>query len=417
MSLFPEGGRDAAAQRKALRRHRLLATGLLVAMAALFAATVRLEGLFGPWTGLVRAAAEAAAIGGLADWFAVTALFRRPLGLPIPHTGLIPRNKDRIGRRLGMFVAGNFLEPSLVHERMRSLGLAARAGGWLADAANARRAADRIAALVPALLRSLDDAALRDQMRRLLSVRLRATDIGPLAARLADAVPDREVDRLVDRMIALAREAVVRNEARIHARVAERNAWWMPRAMDRKVARALVEGIHDLLDELADPQHPTRHALQESLAAARRRLRDDPEQGRRLNAVKNRLLRDPQVQVLLGRLWDEVRAALVAGAEAPDSRFRQTLADGLQGFGRRLLQDAALRQALDERAERAVGAVLVPWREEIGAFIADVVKRWDAASTAARIELEVGKDLQFIRINGTVVGALVGAALYLLVHA
>lgn len=405
------------AQKRALRRHRLLATGLLVAMGALFVATVRLEGLFGPWTGLVRAAAEAALIGGLADWFAVTALFRRPLGLPIPHTALVPRNKDRIGRRLGTFVTTNFLEPSLVHERMRALGLAGRAGGWLAQPDNARRASDRIAALVPALLRALDDADLREQVRRLLSTRLRAADIGPLAARLVDAVPGREVDRLIDRIVALAREALIRNESLIHARVAERNAWWMPRAVDRKVARGLVEGVHELLDELADPRHPTRLALRESVEAARVRLRDDPDQARRLNGIKNRLLRDPQVQALLGRLWDELRGALLAGAEQPESRFRHALAEGLQALGRRLQEDAALRQALDERAERAVGAVLVPWRAEIGAFIEDVVKRWDAASTAARIELEVGKDLQFIRINGTVVGALVGAALYLLVHA
>ncbi|MGC2857185.1 DUF445 domain-containing protein [Novispirillum sp. DQ9] len=414
---FPATGGDAGAQGRALRRHRLMATGLLVAMVALFIATVRLPDLFGAWTGLVRAAAEAALIGGLADWFAVTALFRRPLGLPIPHTGLIPRNKDRIGRRLGQFVTSNFLEPSLVHERMRSLGLARRAGDWLAEADNARRAADRIAALLPALLRATDDAGLRDQVRRALAARLRAADIAPLASRLLDAVPDRERDRLVDRIVALARDALIRNEARIHARVAERNSWWIPSAVDRKVARGLIDGVHDLLDELADSQHPTRVALQESLDAARARLRDDPEQALRLNAVKNRLLRDPQVQALLGRLWDEVRGWLLDGAERPDSRLRHTLADSLQALGRRLREDDALRQALDDRVERAVGAVLLPWRAEIGAFIEDVVKRWDASSTAARIELEVGKDLQYIRINGTVVGALVGAVLYLLVHA
>lgn len=417
-TLFPDSGHAAAAaQKTALRRHRLLATGLLVAMAGLFVATVRIDALFGPWTGLIRAAAEAALIGGLADWFAVTALFRRPLGLPIPHTALIPRNKDRIGHRLGLFVTTNFLEPSLVHERMRSLGLGTRAGGWLADPDNARRAADRLAALVPALLRSLDDAGLREQVRKVLSARLRATDIAPLAGRLANAVPEPEIARLIDSVVALARETLAGNEDRIHARVSERNAWWVPKAVDRKVARALIAGVHELLDELADPGHPTRLALMESVLAARTRLQDDPEQARRLNAFKNRLLRDARMQALLGRLWDEVRGALLAGAEQPESRFRQALADGLQALGRRLQEDAALRQALEDKVERAVGAVLLPWRKEIGAFIEDVVKRWDAASTAARIELEVGKDLQFIRINGTVVGALVGAALYLLVHA
>ncbi len=414
---FPETGRDAEAQKRALRRHRMMATGLLVVMIAVFIVTVRDETLFGTWTGLVRAAAEAALIGGLADWFAVTALFRRPLGLPIPHTGIIPRNKDRIGRRLGQFVTTNFLAPDLIHERMRSLGIAQRAGGWLADPDNARRAAGRIAALIPAMLRATDDAGLREQVRRMVTARLRAADLTPLASRLIGAVPESEVNRMVERLVEFARDALIRNEGRIHARVAERNAWWVPSAVDKRVAARLIEGVHDLLNELADRDHPTRHAFQESLTAARDRLRDDPEQALHLNAVKNRALRDPKVQALLGRLWDEARRWLTTGAEQPDSRFRQALADSLQALGRRLQEDADLRQAVDDRLERAVAAVLIPWRAEIGAFIEDVVKRWDATSTAARIELEVGKDLQFIRINGTVVGAMVGAVLYLLVHA
>lgn len=412
---FPESGRDAEAQKRGLRRHRMMATGLLVAMIAVFIVTVRDETLFGTWTGLVQAAAEAALIGGLADWFAVTALFRRPLGLPIPHTGIIPRNKDRIGRRLGQFVTTNFLDPDLIHERMRSLGIAARAGGWLAEPANARRAAGRIAALIPAMLRATDDAGLREQVRRMVSARLRAADLTPLTSRLIGAVPESEINRMVERLVELARDALIRNEGRIHARVAERNAWWVPSAVDKRVAARLIEGVHDLLNELADRDHPTRQAFQESLTAARDRLRDDPEQALHLNAVKNRALRDPQVQALLGRLWDEARRWLTTGAEQPDSRFRQALADSLQALGRRLQEDADLRKAVDDRLERAVAAVLIPWRAEIGAFIEDVVKRWDATSTAARIELEVGKDLQFIRINGTVVGAMVGAVLYLLV--
>ncbi|MFA7430713.1 MAG: DUF445 domain-containing protein [Rhodospirillaceae bacterium] len=412
---FPDAGRDADVQKKALRRHRMMATGLLVAMIAVFIATVRFDTLFGGWTGLVRASAEAALIGGLADWFAVTALFRRPLGLPIPHTALIPRNKDRIGRRLGQFVTTNFLDPVLIHERMRSLGLAGRAGGWLAHPANAKRAAARISALIPAMLNATDDAGLREQVRKMLSARLRAADLAPLAGRLIGAVPEAEIDRMVERLVAVAREALVRNEGRIHDRVAQRNAWWIPSAVDKKVASALIAGVHELLDELADREHPTRLAFQASLDAGRDRLRDDPEQALHLNALKNRVLRDPQVQALLARLWDEVRRWLLEGASQPDSRFNQALADSLQALGRRLQDDATLRQALDDRLERAVAAVLIPWRAEIGAFIEDVVRRWDATSTAARIELEVGKDLQYIRVNGTLVGALVGAALYLLV--
>lgn len=405
------------AEMRSLRWHRAVATGLLVAVAAIFVAVRLLGERDSFWFGLLEAGAEAALIGGLADWFAVTALFRHPLGLPIPHTALIPRNKDRIGRRLGRFVTANFLAPELVHERLRTLDVARRTGDWLAQPDNARRAARRIAAVVPHVLGATEDDRLRALLRKTLTAHLRAADLAPLLMQAADAVPQREIDIMVSRLIGVAREALNRNEGRIMDAVARRNAWWVPRRVDRRMARALIDGINDLLDDLLDPHTEARRDLDALLSDLGQKLRHDPDTAARLRLLKNRILRYPGVQAQFAQVWDRLKVLMVQEARTPDSRFQKALADSLQLLGRRLRDDSDLRRVVEERLEDVIGSVLVPWRQEIGAFIESVVHRWDARTMTDRLELEVGQDLQFIRINGTLVGALVGCLLYLLIAA
>ncbi len=408
---------DETAQRRALRRHRALATGLLVAMAALYGISRLLPPEPAFWRGLVEAGTEAALIGGLADWFAVTALFRRPLGLPIPHTGLIPRNKDRIARRLGLFVTENFLAPDLVHERLRGLRIVARAGVWLSRPDNARRAADHLAEMVPPLLASVDDARLRGLLRSALTHQVRAADLTGLLRQALAVVPKDDYDALVTEVLVAGRRALAANEAHIQALVAERNGWWMPRAIDRRVSRAIVGGVLDLLDELARPDHPNRARLDAALIELREKLEHDPAVPARVAALRDRLLGHPRVQAQMGRVWDELRRLASESLSRPDSQARRALADGLQALGRHLVIDADTRRFLEDRLDGAAVVVLVPWRREIGAFIEDVVRRWDARTVADRIELSVGRDLQFIRVNGTLVGALIGCALHLLTTA
>lgn len=408
---------DEAHQRQALRRHRLMATGLLVAMGALYAATFFLPPEPALWMGLLRAGAEAALIGGLADWFAVTALFRHPLGLPIPHTGLIPRNKDRIAHRLGVFVTDNFLAPDLVHARLRGLEIGGRVGLWLARPDNARRAAAHLAEVVPPLLQSIDDARLRAMLQHAVTSRLRAADLADLLHQALAVVPKEDYDALLTQVLTAGRDALAANEAHIQALVSERNRWWIPKAIDRRVSRAIVSGLLDLLDELSQTDHPTRERLNAALVDLREKVEHDPAVHARLGELRERLLGHPRVQQQMGRVWDEVRRLAIDAARRPDSRLRLALADGLQALGRHLVEDAGTRRFLEDRLDGAVAAVLVPWRREIGAFIEDVVKRWDPQTVTDRIELTVGKDLQYIRVNGTLVGALIGCVLHLLVHA
>lgn len=407
---------DEADQRRALRRHRLMATGLLVVMAGLYALSRALPPEPAFWIGLLEAGSEAALIGGLADWFAVTALFRRPLGLPIPHTGLIPRNKDRIARRLGLFVTDNFLAPDLVHERLRGLQISGRVGLWLARPENARRAADHLTEMIPPLLAAVDDARLRALLQTALTRRLRAADLASLLRQALAVVPKDDYDALLTQALVAGREALAAHEDHIQALVSERNRWWMPKTIDRRVSRAIVRGVLDLLDELAQPGHPSRARLDAALIDLREKMEHDPAVHARLAELRDRLLGQPRVQAQMGRVWDELRRLTAEAAVRPDSRLRLTLADGLRALGRHLVEDEATRRFLEDRLDGAVATVLVPWRREIGAFIEDVVRRWDATTVAERIELTVGKDLQYIRVNGTLVGALIGCALYLAVE-
>jgi uncharacterized membrane-anchored protein YjiN (DUF445 family) len=407
-------GPGAAAERRTLARHRAFATGLLVLAAAIFAAihTVEQPGF---WLLLTRAGAEAAMVGGLADWFAVTALFRRPLGLPIPHTALIPRNKDRLGENLARFVEENFLAPDLVAARLAALDLAARAAGWLATPRNAAAMAERIVAAVPFVVTALGDRDVREFVRQALSRQLAGFDLAPALGRLLRVLTEGgQHQQLFDRALAIARELLIENEPLIRAMVAERSQWWIPKAIDERIAAALIAGISDLLADLADKDHEARRRFDAAVEGLIGRLEASPATAERVEAIKARVLASPEAQEYLASLWDRLREAVLADAAAERSAMRRGLAGGLVGLGEALGRDGPMRERLNRRIESTVATLVVPWRREIGALIADVVRGWDAATVTDRLERAVGPDLQYIRVNGTLVGALVGCALFLI---
>jgi len=412
--MHPSSDTIEAAQRAALLRQRRLATGLLVVMALLFLATRLLpEPSFAVL--LVRAASEAALVGGLADWFAVTALFRHPFGLAIPHTAIVPRNKDRIGDGLGRFVERNFLEPDLLTAKLRSLDLARRGSTWLAAPANARRLATRLAAAAPFLLDALGDQELRAFLRRTLRDQLSATNLAPPLGRLLEVMTQaRHHQALFDRALLFTTELLIRNEERFYTIVSEKSSWWVPPSLDRTIAKRLLKGIYELLDELTAPDHEVRRGFDTAVAELIEKLKHSPEFHARVDALKHELVETPVVQEYLDAVWDELRRLVLADVQAPDSRLVTTLADALASLGRNLARDEAMRARLNATLERAIVDLAVPWRQEIGRFIAEVVHSWDTQTVTERVELVVGRDLQYIRINGTVVGALVGVALFLL---
>lgn len=404
---------DTARRRAAdLKRMRWLAGGLLVLMLAVFVATGLAVERW-PWLGYVRAFSEAAMVGAVADWFAVVALFRHPFGLPIPHTAIVPRNKQRIGDSLGAFICNNFLAPEVVTAKLDSLDVAGRAARWLRRPEAAALVARRAAGLLPPLLEALEEDHVREFLHKAVRRGLGSVDAAPLASRvLAVLVAHGHHQALFDRMIGGAEVFLMRNEGLIRARVADRSWRWLPRWVDEKVADKVVEGLAGTLHELRDPVHPWRGEFQAAIEDVVVRLAEDPDWRARAEAIKAEVMTNPVLEDYLNSLWDEIKRRLKADAAADDGVMRKGLERALQALGQRLSDDPDMQAVANRWLRQAVQRHVIPHRGQIGAFIAGVVARWDTTTLVNKLELQVGKDLQYIRINGTVVGGLVGVIIY-----
>jgi uncharacterized membrane-anchored protein YjiN (DUF445 family) len=367
------------------------------------------------WLAPIRATAEAAMVGALADWFAVTAIFRHPLGVPIPHTAIIPANKDRIGRALGQFVQQNFLSPELVAVRLREAQPARRAGAWLAEPANAHRASETVATVVAGLPDVLDDDEISAAVRHAIIERVRATPAAPLLARgLEVAIAEGHHQTMVNAVLARAGEYLDDNRDVLYERVRNESPWWLPGALDERIFGKIFRGAQRLVADVeADPNHELRGDIDIRLRELVQRLRTDPELAERVEARKEQLLDHPDVQAWAGSVWADVKDYLVRSARQPGSVLRSRFGAGLVGVGSRLRDDPALQATVDGWVIEAVVAMATQYGAGAADYIAATVERWDPADTADRLELVVGRDLQFIRINGTVVGGLAGLLIYL----
>lgn len=407
----------ALLQRQALRRHRTFATALLVVMGLVYAAAAW-SGQQGFWFDLLRAGTEAALVGGLADWFAVTALFRHPLGLPIPHTAVIPRNKDRIGQGLGGFIEQHFLQPQLVAARLRSAGLSRRLGRWLSERRNAELVADRLVVVLAFVFKSLNDQKMARLLQVMLRRRLAETELAPGLAALLEILRQNGMHQdLLDHAVEGLRGYILANRARIADLVEERSKWWVPRRVDRRVAQAITEGLVDYLDGLRYRDHEARESFDAAVDSLIDDLRHNPAYQARVDALRDRMLDAPQVGGYVTALWQVLRAALEQELAEPGSRLRQGLAGLLRTAGAAVAEDAEVQARMDARIEEVVPTLLEPWRKDVGQFVADVVRGWDTGTVVDRVELAVGRDLQYIRVNGTLVGAVVGCLIFVLTEA
>ncbi|HEU5066937.1 MAG TPA: DUF445 domain-containing protein [Sphingomicrobium sp.] len=395
------------------------ATGLLVAMAALFVLARALQPHF-PWLGFVKAFAEAAMVGGLADWFAVTALFRHPLGLPIPHTAIIPRNKDRIGEALANFINENFLVPSVVARRMSGIDVAGAAGRFLRAPAS-EEAKSRIrqgaSRLIADMFESLDDERLGGIFKSAIASRLRSMEISPLLGHaLASAInEDRHVPMLEASIRWMAR-ALDANEPLIREMVKKRANWVLKLAgLDAKLADAILDGLRKLTAEMStDPAHPVRVKVEEALAQLANDLQTRPETRERVEAMKEQLLDNRSVSLWLDTIWQKGREAIVRAARNPDAAMAGKLGEVLNSMGATLEKDARIRASINRFVRRAAAGMAASYGSSIVKLVSETIRSWDARTVTARLESAVGRDLQYIRINGTMVGGLVGLAIHML---
>ena len=396
---------------------KVAATGLLVLMAALFIVSRLLQPAY-PWLEYVKAFAEAAMVGGLADWFAVTALFRHPLGLPIPHTAIIPRNKDRIGEALANFINENFLVPSVVARRMRNIDVAGAAGRFLrAPAAEGTRIRQGASRLIADIFEGLDDERLGGIVKSAIASRIQKMEIAPLLGHaLASAInEDRHVPMLEAAIRWMAR-ALEANEQLIREMVHKKANWVLKLAgFDAKLADAILDGLRKLTAEMStDPAHPVRQKVEEALAQLANDLQTNAETRAKVEELKEQLLANRSVALWIDTLWQKGREAIIRAARNPDATLAGRMGEVLKSMGASLEQDPGVRSAINQFVRRAAAGMAQSYGSSIVKLVSETIRSWDARTVTARLESAVGRDLQYIRINGTLVGGLVGVAIHAL---
>ena len=411
----PKPPPDEAERRDQLATMKRRATGLLVVATGVYGVTRWLEPSY-PWLGFLRAMSEASMVGGLADWFAVTALFRHPLGIPIPHTAIIPARKDRLGRTIGNFVQRNFLTREVIEGRLRSLRVGERIAQWIAQPDNARTIAKHAATAVAAGAQMLKDDEVQAWIDRGLEDRIRQTRVAPIAGKLLSVVTeDNRHQELLNEAIVLIANTVQQNRDLIRQRVHRESPWWVPMAVDDKVYRKIVSGIERTLTEVRDdPNHPLRMRFDQALREFITNLEHSPQTSARAEELKSELLDADAVRRFSASLWVDAKAAILRHAEKADYAEGGAIERALAAFGTAVLEDPALLQKLDGFVTDVAVFLVERYQQDIADLITHTVQNWDAEVTAQRIELAIGRDLQFIRINGTLVGALAGLAIYLI---
>jgi len=395
---------------------RMTATGLLIVMALVFLALKPFEAAH-PALGYAIAFTEAAMVGGLADWFAVTALFRRPLGLPIPHTAIIPVNKDRIADTMAAFLRAYFLTPQVVARRLQSFNLAAGVGAFLADPRGGAksRLGEGAASLAGDVLESLDQDRLGGIAKTGLRKQLGAVDLGPLMGQmLTHAIADRRHMPVLETMIHWVGRTLESNEQFVREIIHERaNVVLRWTGLDERLANGVLDGIYRLFAEvLVNPDHPMRDRVEEGLVQLAHDLRFDAGTQARVEQIKQEILANPAMAAWIDAMWERWRAALLARLRDPDATLAGGVGESLEQLGKALVEDRQLQILVNRFARRVLAGVVSRYGDEIVRLVSETVKRWDAGTVTERIEGAVGRDLQFIRINGTLVGGLVGLAIH-----
>ncbi len=405
---------DEAARQAQLDAMKRRATLLLVAATVLWVIARTIETRYA-WVGIIRATMEASMVGGLADWFAVTALFRHPLGIPIPHTAIVPARKDRVGRTLGAFVQRNFLTRDVIEHRLRSMAVGRRLAEWLAEPANAHMISRNAATALSSAAVMLEDEDVQAAIDRSLADRVRTLNLAPLLGRVLTVMTeDDRHQEVLDEVIRLASRTVNENADLIRERIEQESPWWIPTAIDDKIFKRVLGAIQRLLAELnAEPDHPLRQRFDVALNRFIEQLNSSPEFAAKVDAWKEDFLDNDAARRFSASMWQEGKEALARYAANPDSKAPGVIEKAVTTFGQKALDDPELTAKMDDFVVDVAVFLLARYQDEVADLIASTVAAWDPELTSRRVELAIGRDLQFIRINGTIVGGLAGAVIYL----
>jgi len=416
---MPEGSRSAGLERKTdeekradLRRMRAVALALLVAMTVIFIATSVTTAKW-PWLPYLRAFAEAGMVGACADWFAVVALFRHPLGIPIPHTGIVPNNKDRIGAALGRFITNNFLNPKVAHAQFLRLDIVGWLTHWLNEPGNSRLLADLVRGALPAVLKSLPGAELGEFLGMAGRRGIEAIPAAPLASKVLAVIwAGGAAQEAIERALELGESSLQRHKPAVTQIVTEHSSRWIPGWIDRAIAERVMSGLLATMREMRNPAHPWRLELAQSVEKWIADLATDPQMRAAGERIKAEILANPLFIEQAKALWAEIEGGLHGDLDGHAETIAGGFEVGLRALGQWLEDDPDRQARLNRWIRLLMLRALLPRRADIGAYVTRVVQNWDSATLVDRLELQVGRDLQFIRINGTLVGGLVGLLIF-----
>lgn len=404
-----------AENRRKFRRMRRIATASLVLMGALLLLTrFGQTQLHLPWLGYVHAFAEAAVVGGLADWFAVTALFRHPLGIPIPHTAIIPHNQPSIARGIARFVEGNFLAPEILEDKIQSLDLIGRSERWLAEPENSRMVAERVTAFLPELVDGLDDDDVQDFLVLNLSAGLERADVATILGQLLELIngSDRE-NEIFNDLVSSMRGVLQENKPALRKALRKESPWLFRGIMENQIFDRIVAKIDRTFDEIsADPNHPFRKRILAEIDHFAQRLQTDEELRKEIGEIKLELMQNPKVTGYVRNLWVELKTNISEDTQRENSKIREAIYGALHHFSNSLLKDRVVRLKINSYINDGIIRLLARNRQNIAELIENTINNWDKKTMVDKLEIQVGRDLQYIRINGTLVGGAVGLILH-----
>ena len=399
---------DKALQLRRMKRIPLL---LLLMMVVLFAVTLHHPA---PWAAWLHAFAEAGMVGALADWFAVVALFRHPLGIPIPHTAIIPARQNEIGESMSRFVADHFLKPEVVRKKLQATNLAAFVISWLKSEKGRNSIEELCVNMLRWALGALSEKRVRRFLSRLSAKQLASVSLAPMLGTTLDwLVRGQRHQQILTQVLRYTIVLIDENREAIRARVQQESPWWVPGFVDDRIMKKMLERIeHQLFEMTLNPEHPLRAQFSLWIQKLAHDLRHSPTLLRKGEEIKEQLLANDELQDYLFGLWQELSRGIEADISKPDSTIRQQIGQSLQNIAEELDGDPDMQAWLNDWLVNAITLVVSRNSEQIASLISDTVKSWDGADTSRRVELAIGRDLQFIRINGTLVGGLVGLVIY-----
>ncbi|OPY76375.1 MAG: hypothetical protein A4E64_01534 [Syntrophorhabdus sp. PtaU1.Bin058] len=394
---------------------KMTATGLFFLMILIYIVS-RALAKDHPFFGYIVAFSEAAMVGALADWFAVVALFRYPAGIPVPHTAIIPKNKDRIGENLAAFIKENFLSRDVLEHKLRSIDFAGRIAGVLSDEKRSREFCEKIIKSIKLLFEGFDDKEMRRMFSELVTKSMRKINVYPLLGKMTETLTENNRHQvLLDEALSIAERLIKENRQKIQEGMKRENPWWMPDFVDEVIFNKIVNTIEETLANIRKKEdHEIRLKFSAALKKMIEDLKDSDSFRNKMERMKNEFFSDPQLRTCFADTWNDIKGIILSEISRPETALRAQMEEVVATFGKGLAGNHATREKINGWIHTSIVNITTQYADGIITIISDTVRKWDADKTSRTIELHIGKDLQWIRINGTIVGGLVGLLIYIL---